>query len=95
MAPSDLPEAAQIDFPLPEGTWVKTSQFGSRVDPITGQASFHTGTALRRPGRSNRLHAEFWQRTGQLHPGINLGAQQRTLPHDQRGRVGTSTRWWS
>ncbi len=43
-APSDLPEATQIVFPLPEGTWVKTSPFGPRVDPITGVQSFHTGT---------------------------------------------------
>ncbi len=43
-APSDLPEATQIVFPLPEGTWVKTSPFGPRVDPITGESSFHTGT---------------------------------------------------
>ncbi|MGD7708143.1 DUF2637 domain-containing protein [Microlunatus sp. Y2014] len=44
---------------------------------------------------TNRLHAEFWQRTGQLHPGINLEHNEETLPHDQRGRVGTSTKWWS
>ncbi|WP_308468460.1 M23 family metallopeptidase [Rathayibacter soli] len=43
-APSDLPEATQIVFPLPAGTWVKTDGFGPRVDPITGQPSFHTGT---------------------------------------------------
>jgi len=43
-APSDLPEATQIVFPLPEGTWVKTSPFGPRVDPITGVQGFHTGT---------------------------------------------------
>ena len=43
-APSDLPAATQIVFPLPEGTWVKTSPFGPRVDPITGAQSFHTGT---------------------------------------------------
>ncbi|WP_029212981.1 recombinase family protein [Arsenicicoccus bolidensis] len=44
---------------------------------------------------TNRLHAEFWQRTGQLHPDINLEHNEETLPHDQRGRVGTSTKWWS
>ncbi len=43
-APSNLPEATQIIFPLPSGTWVKTDGFGPRVDPITGQPSFHTGT---------------------------------------------------
>ncbi len=44
---------------------------------------------------TNRLHAEFWQRTGQLHPDINLEHNEETLPHDQRDRVGTSTTWWS
>ncbi|WP_165310670.1 hypothetical protein [Microbacterium protaetiae] len=44
---------------------------------------------------TNRLHAEFWQRTGQLHPDINLEHNEETLPHDQRGRVGTSTKWWT
>lgn len=48
-APSDLPQATQIDFPLPEGTWVKSSPFGARVDPITGEASFHTGTDYAAP----------------------------------------------
>ncbi len=43
---------------------------------------------------ANRLHAEFWQRTGQLHPDINLEHNEETLPRDQRGRVGTSTTWW-
>jgi Membrane proteins related to metalloendopeptidases len=43
-APSDLPAATQIVFPLPAGTWVKTDGFGPRTDPITGQPSFHTGT---------------------------------------------------
>lgn len=44
---------------------------------------------------TNRLHAEFWQRTGQLHPDVNLEHNEETLPNDQRGRVGTSTKWWS
>jgi len=48
-APSDLPEATQIVFPLPEGTWVKTSPFGPRVDPITGVQGFHTGTDYAAP----------------------------------------------
>ena len=48
-APSDLPQATQIDFPLPEGTWVKTSPFSARVDPITGEQSFHTGTDYAAP----------------------------------------------
>lgn len=48
-APSDLPEATQIVFPLPAGTWVKTSPFGPRVDPITGVQGFHTGTDYAAP----------------------------------------------
>jgi len=48
-AASDLPQATQIVFPLPEGTWVKTSPFGPRVDPITGVQSFHTGTDYAAP----------------------------------------------
>ncbi|MHB1235637.1 MAG: M23 family metallopeptidase, partial [Microbacteriaceae bacterium] len=43
-AAADLPEATQIVFPLPTGTWVKTSPFGPRVDPNTGVPGFHTGT---------------------------------------------------
>ena len=37
-------ETARVVFPLPEGTWVLTSGFGSRIHPITGEPSFHTGT---------------------------------------------------
>lgn len=44
---------------------------------------------------TNRLHAEFWQRTGQLHPDITLDHNEATLPTDHGGRVGTSTKWWS
>ncbi len=44
---------------------------------------------------ANRLHAQFWQRTGQLHPDIDPEHNKETLPHDQRGRAGTSTTWWS
>lgn len=43
---------------------------------------------------TNRLHAEFWQRTGQLHPDIDLN-NEATLPTDHGDRVGTSTKWWS
>lgn len=37
-------QAARVVFPLPEGTSVLTSEFGPRIHPITGEASFHTGT---------------------------------------------------
>lgn len=44
---------------------------------------------------TNRLHAEFWQRTGQLHPDIDLVRNEETLPSVARGRVGTSNKLWS
>jgi murein DD-endopeptidase MepM/ murein hydrolase activator NlpD len=37
-------QSARVVFPLPEGTWVLTSEFGPRIHPITGEQSFHTGT---------------------------------------------------
>ncbi|HAS31213.1 MAG TPA: metalloendopeptidase, partial [Microbacterium sp.] len=39
-----VPETSRVLFPLPEGTWTKTSDFGWRTHPITGERSFHTGT---------------------------------------------------
>jgi hypothetical protein len=38
-----LPETARVVVPLPAGTWVKTSGFGMRVHPITGEYKLHTG----------------------------------------------------
>lgn len=46
-----VPETTRIVFPLPEGTWVRTSPFGWRTHPITGERSFHTGSDFRRRGR--------------------------------------------
>lgn len=43
------PESSRVVFPLPEGTWVLTSPFGPRVNPITGEASLHTGTDFTAP----------------------------------------------
>ena len=43
------PETGRVVFPLPVGTWVKTSDFGLRVHPITGEVSFHTGTDYAAP----------------------------------------------
>lgn len=48
-ADSGIPAATQIVFPLPEGTWVKTSPFGPRPDPITGTPGFHSGTDYAAP----------------------------------------------
>ena len=36
-------------FPLPEGTWVATSPFGPRVNPVTGEPAFHTGQDFAAP----------------------------------------------
>jgi hypothetical protein len=42
-ADSSVPETARVVFPLPAGTWVKTSGFGMRVHPVTGVHKLHTG----------------------------------------------------
>jgi murein DD-endopeptidase MepM/ murein hydrolase activator NlpD len=39
-----IPETSRIVFPLPDGTWVRTSVFGWRTDPFTGERAFHSGT---------------------------------------------------
>ena len=36
-------ETARVVFPLPAGTWVRTSGYGIRVHPITGEKKLHTG----------------------------------------------------
>lgn len=41
---ANIPETARLVFPLPTGTYVRTSTFGPRIDPITGEARFHFGT---------------------------------------------------
>ena len=45
-SPVAIAESSRVVFPLPEGTWVLTSDYGHRGHPITGQPSFHTGTDL-------------------------------------------------
>src|SRR5699024_1362096 len=39
-----VPETSRIVFPLPAGTWTKTSAWGWRSDPFTGERSFHSGS---------------------------------------------------
>ncbi|MCS5729431.1 M23 family metallopeptidase [Herbiconiux moechotypicola] len=39
-----VPETTRLVFPLPEGTWVRTSGFGWREDPMTGERAFHAGS---------------------------------------------------
>jgi len=41
-----VPESGRIVFPLPAGTWTRTSRFGMRVHPITGERTLHTGVDL-------------------------------------------------
>lgn len=45
----DVAEASRVVFPLPEGTWVHTSDFGPRTDPLTGESAFHSGTDFAAP----------------------------------------------
>lgn len=49
--PSAAPvgESSRVVFPLPSGTWVKTSEFGMRRHPITGVYKLHTGTDFAAP----------------------------------------------
>ena len=54
---SGMPESGRVVFPLPSGTWVKTSEFGTRVDPITGVRKLHTGVDLAAPGQTPILAA--------------------------------------
>ena len=42
-------ESSRVVFPLPEDTWVLTSEYGPRVHPISGESSFHTGTDFAAP----------------------------------------------
>jgi murein DD-endopeptidase MepM/ murein hydrolase activator NlpD len=48
-APPTVPETSRVVFPLPAGTWVQTSPFGMRVDPVTGVRTLHTGTDFATP----------------------------------------------
>ncbi len=41
--PPVVGETSQVVFPLPSGTWVRTSGFGMRVHPVTGVRKLHTG----------------------------------------------------
>ena len=44
-----VPETRQVVFPLPAGTWTRSSPFGWRTDPITGQRAFHAGSDFAAP----------------------------------------------
>lgn len=49
VAAGPVAQSARVVVPLPEGTWVLTSEFGPRIHPITGASSFHTGTDFAAP----------------------------------------------
>jgi len=50
-------ESARVVFPLPSGTWVRTSGFGIRVHPITGVRKLHTGADFAAPAGTPILAA--------------------------------------
>ena len=52
-----LPETARVVVPLPAGAWVKTSGFGMRVHPITGEYKLHTGVDLSAPAGTHIIAA--------------------------------------
>lgn len=49
--------SSRVVFPMPEGTWVFTSDYGPRIHPITGEPSFHTGTDFAAPDGTPLLAA--------------------------------------
>lgn len=42
-------ESSRVVFPLPTGTWVKTSEYGMRRHPITGVYKLHSGVDFAAP----------------------------------------------
>jgi hypothetical protein len=52
-----LPETARVVFPLPAGTWVRTSGFGIRVHPTTGVKKLHTGVDYAAPAGTHIVAA--------------------------------------
>lgn len=47
--PAAVTASIKVVFPLPKGTWVQTDDFGPRNDPITGEATTHSGLDLAAP----------------------------------------------
>lgn len=43
-ADPDIPETRSLVFPLPNGSYTQTSDFGPRIDPINGEQRLHAGT---------------------------------------------------
>lgn len=52
-----VPETSRVVFPLPSGTWIRTSGYGIRVHPITGVAKLHSGTDYAAPAGTPILAA--------------------------------------
>jgi len=52
-----VPETSHVVFPLPKGTWVRTSGFGMRVHPVTGAYKLHTGVDFAAPTGTHILAA--------------------------------------
>lgn len=44
VAQAIVPETSRVVFPLPKGSWVRTSGFGMRVHPTTHVRKLHTGS---------------------------------------------------
>lgn len=42
-------ESSRVVFPLPEDTWVLTSEYGPRTHPVTGNERLHAGTDFAAP----------------------------------------------
>src|SRR3546814_741374 len=47
--PAPVGESSRVVFPLPAGTWVKTSNYGMRRHPITGIYKLHSGVDFAAP----------------------------------------------
>lgn len=57
-AGADAPaETSRVVFPLPAGTWTRTSGYGMRVHPITGERKLHTGVDFAAPAGTPILAA--------------------------------------
>ncbi|GAA3528077.1 hypothetical protein AFL01nite_02720 [Aeromicrobium flavum] len=48
-AAAAVPETGQVVFPLPNGSWVRSSGFGMRRHPVTGVYKLHTGADYAAP----------------------------------------------
>lgn len=84
-----VPQTSRVVFPLPEATWVKTSDWGWRTDPFTGERSFHAGTDWAAPDGT----ALFALADGRVISASYTEARGGVivLEHTVRGQTVTST----